>query len=40
MDALKMIGIALMSAFGGYIAGVPLLSDFEIDLPGPVFRRT
>jgi ABC-type spermidine/putrescine transport system permease subunit II len=24
MDSLKTIGIALMSAFGGYVAGVPL----------------
>jgi hypothetical protein len=24
---LKMIGIALMSAFGGYIAGLPILAD-------------
>jgi len=24
MNALKLIGVALMSAFGGYIAGVPL----------------
>jgi hypothetical protein len=33
-----MIGIALISAFGGYIAGVPL--DLEIDLAGPILRRT
>ena len=39
---LEMIGIALISAFGGYIAGVPLLvdSDLEIDLARPVLRRT
>lgn len=24
MEALKVIGVALMSAFGGYIGGVPL----------------
>jgi hypothetical protein len=24
MDSLKTIGVALMSAFGGYVAGVPL----------------
>lgn len=39
---LRMIGLALISAFGGYIAGVPILvdSDLEIDLAGPVLRRS
>jgi hypothetical protein len=27
MEGLRMIGVALMSAFGGYIAGVPFGMD-------------
>ena len=40
MTTLNLTGVALMSAFGGYIAGVPILSDHEVDLAGPILRRT